>query len=185
MTPATLDEAVRWLQDHQDDRDIPAKLHFIETENQGELGSPRFTPSFLRYLYARSNDVNPEAEENITCSDVSWNCPVCAGDGFYVVMRERYRYPLWRAMYRLKDRSPKRPGHPSPITCVAALFAARFDWLTATKLLRLNVDLGEALLLMAVRSLYGLYELGPVPRPPKWTELSESQQRAVVGGDAA
>ena len=176
-----LAEAIAWLKEHQDDRTVPAKLHYIETENHGELGSPRFTPAFLRYLYARSNDVDPDSEIPVDCPDTAWNCPTCSGAGFYTVIRERYRYPMWRAMFRLQRIPARRPGHPSPAVCVAALLEAR-DWREACVLLRLNRDAGEALLLMAVRSLHGLYELGPVPRQPKWTELSESAQHAIIAG---
>ena len=196
MTFASITDATAWLRDHQDDRAVPTKLHFIDTENQGELGSPRFTPAFLRYLYARSNDVNPEAQESVICPDTSWNCPTCGGLGSYDVLRERYRYPMWRAIVRLRnerdqwtelsrrDRRFASPGRPVPSVCVAAIFEARYDWEEALRLLHLNRDAGEALLLMAVRQLFGLYELGPVPRAPRFTELSESQQRALVDGAA-
>ena len=182
---ASITEAVNWLEAHQDDRAVPTKLQYGSgpdgTTNRAEDGSPRFTGAFLRYLYARSNDVNPEAQESVICPDTSWNCPTCGGLGSYDVLRERYRYPMWRAMFRLQRIPARRPGHPSPAVCVAALLEAR-DWREACVLLRLNRDAGEALLLMAVRSLHGLYELGPVPRQPKWTELSESAQHAIIAG---
>lgn len=181
----SIDEAVIWLKQHQDDRTAPAKLHYIETENQGELGSPRFTPSFLRYLYARSNDVDPDSEIPVDCPDMAWNCPVCSGAGFYTVVRERYRYPMWRAFSRLKDRKAIRPGHPAPIECIVALIKADYSWQEACRYLRVNPQMGEALLLMAIRSLNGLYELGPTPRQPKWTELSSAQQNAIVSGEVA
>ncbi len=179
----TLSSAIDWLREHQDaGRSVPSRLHDNATE--GELGAPPFSPAFMAYLQGRPDDVIL-VRLSVACDhlhDATW--PGCS------VEREYYRAPMWRAMRRISGRMPRiRPSNPKPLALVVSVMDAGYDWRTASDRLRLNRELGEALILMAIRELYGQYALGPVGKRVPYTELSESQrmaeQAAVVGGKVA
>lgn len=168
-----LPEYIDWFRDHQDaSRSIPSRLHNDDTD--GELGGLIYSPQFVAYLSARPNDeiVVNEAVDCEHLHDSTW--PSCSAERVY------YRAPMWRAMRMLAGRRPQiRPSHPKPYALVVFLMDDGYDWRRTSDRLGLPHDLGEALLLMALRSLHGLYQQGPVPRR-SWVDLSESQQNAVA-----
>lgn len=176
---ASLSEAIAWLREHADDRPVPLRLHEHETDPQGELGTPRLTGAFLAYLVAEPDDVR-DTDDPVECGhlhDATW--PPC------VVSRAYYRSPMWRALRELGRRRAIRPGHPAPLSCVSAIMAAGWDWRRAASVLGQPPERFEALALMALRSLHGLYALGPIPRQaPGWVSLSDAQRSAIIAGES-
>lgn len=170
MSLPTIELGIEWLRDHHDgSRAVPSRLHKHDTE--GELGAPPFSAPFMAYLMSRPTD-EITIRETVDCNhlhDATW--PKCGVDRAY------YRAPMWRALWLLSKRQATRPHRPTPYALVTTLIDSGYDWRLAVFRLRLSYDVGEALMLMALRSLEGLYCAGPVPRR-SWTSLSESQQNA-------
>ena len=169
---STIERAIDWLRDNHDgSRLVPSRLHRHDTE--GELGAPPFSAPFMAYLMARPTD-EVTVRETVDCDhlhDAGW--PKCAVDRAY------YRAPMWRAMKRLAGRRPMiRPSHPSPYALVVYLIDSGYDWRRTSERLELPYEVGEPLILMALRALHGQYAKGPVPQR-SWVDMSESQQRAL------
>jgi hypothetical protein len=174
---STIDTATDWLREHHDaGRFVPSRLHRHDTE--GELGAPPFTGAFVVYLDGRPTD-EITVRESVDCDhlhDATW--PKCA------VERAYYRAPMWRALWLLSGRTARRPHQPAPYALVTTLLESGYDWRRTSSRLRLPFEFGEALILMALRDLYRLYALGPVPSRP-WTALSDSQRAAMEGVSSA
>lgn len=173
----TLLEYIDWFREHQDaSRAVPSRLHNDDTD--GALGGLQYSPQFSAYLSARPTD-EVTIREVVSCShlhDATW--PQCGQDRVY------YRAPMWRAMRMLSGRRPQvRPSHPKPYALVVFLMESGYDWQRTSDRLGLNHELGEALLLMALRSLHGLYAQGPVPQR-SWVDLSDSQRNALSAHEA-
>jgi hypothetical protein len=184
----SLDEAIAWLNSVWiNDRPTPIRLHDIETVNQGELGAPRMTGSFLGYLLARPDDTIDQ-EVQVDCPQPvhrgddwmgSSACITCGGLMRYTVIRSRWRYPLWRAIQALERQPAKRPGQPRPIEIVgqlAATWSARMAHRIANVETPLPWDVYEPLALMAIRDLATRYSLGPIEhrRPSESQSIAEA-----------
>ena len=191
--PLSMVEALTWLRDvaTTDERLPPTKLHSLDTVTQGELGAPAMTTAFVRHLVAQHWD-KTDAVVSVKCPnhrDDEWrinlSCPTCGGNGFYEVVRSRWRYPFWHSRELLKLKLSIRPGQPSPSQIVDLVIAMEYDvrmaWLITDIAIPVSWDAYEALTLMAIRDLHRRFSLGPTPR--RWTELSESQQQAIVSGE--
>lgn len=183
----TLDDALGWISSvYVDDRPVPMRLHDMVTDTQGELGTPRLTAAFVRWLTAKPADTM-DVTVTVDCPSVSHSsgdrstglCPICMGRGTYDVVRRHFRYPMWRALKSLAAKVALRPGHPTPIEVIAQLAAANWipTWAYRIAFTETGIswDAYEALALMALRDLHRRYALGPVPRR---VQLSESQQIA-------
>lgn len=171
---STIEAAIDWLRDHHDpSRAVPSRLHKHDTE--GELGAPPYSPQFSAYLMGRPDD-EVTVRETVDCDhvhDAGW--PNCG------VERSYYRAPMWRALKRLAGRRPQiRPSHPTPYALIVFLMDSGYDWRRTCQRLELPLEVGEPLILMALRALHGQYAKGPVPQRG-WTQLSESQQHAIAG----
>jgi len=175
---STIEAAIDWLRlSHDGSRLVPSRLHRHDTE--GELGAPPFSAPFMAYLMARPTD-EVTVREMVDCDhvhDAGW--PKCGIDRSY------YRAPMWRAMRKLSGRRPQiRPSHPTPYALVVYLMDSGYDWRRTSERLGLAAEVGEPLILMALRALHGLYAKGPVPQRG-WTTLSASQQNAVMAAEGA
>lgn len=169
---ATYSDAMEWLQAHWTPREIPLRLHTIASEGWG----PFFTTGFQRILDAKPHDLEMGTDSRI-CNHLrlqggnQWECPDCLGVGVYDVTTPRYRYPMWRAMVRLAafDRAhPPMQGLPGMAAVVYALVLWKFD----------SREIGQPLVLRAIRRLFDCYEQGPVS--VGWTQKSQAQQNAEV-----
>lgn len=175
---ASLPDAIGWLREHADDRPAPLRLHDHETDHQGALGTPRYTGAFLAFLVAEADDVR-DTDDLVECGHFhDATHPPCT------ITRAYYRSPMWRALRVLGRKSAIRPGHPKPLTCVVAIMWAGWDWRLAARHLRQPPERFEALALMAIRTLHGLYAVGPVPQR-SWISLSDSQRTAIEANGAA
>ena len=186
----SLEEAIAWLESvGVDDRPVPVRLHDLETETQGELGAPRMTIAFIRWLTARHNDIH-ETTVSVDCPACSSRsvayCLTCGGRGTYDVVRRRFRYPMWRALTALSRKPPIKPGWPSPRIIIAQLYIAswRIDRAhgIANAASPISIDDYRMIALWAINDLHSRYAIGPIPRRD---EMSESQSIAEAALDTA
>ena len=192
MTLATLSDAIDWASSRwSNQRTVPTRLHTREEEGIG-LG---FTNSFRAALDAKpglTEDMGGPTDcyHPLLMAGMSpRECPECHGLGVKEHRSSRYVYPMGLALHRLRN-SPSSRRHPHPYAVVVVL--ASHSWLPqqTARALGLHWDLAEPLLLMALRKLHARYEEGPVKTTitsasVKWTDLSSSQQNAVIAGETA
>jgi hypothetical protein len=197
----TLAAALEWASKHWDGRNPPYTLNVHDTE--GELGGLAYSKAFIGYLSATPNQTT---EETVTAPCQHWArklpalCPVCgvrdrdgkviAETNVYSKTVLRYRWPMWRAITKLQNAlRPRNEPHPYALILVLA----RYGWQprSAARELGLPWDYAEASFLRAIRQLHGRYEEAPVDtrrstsHAAAWTELSVSQQNAIIGGETA
>jgi len=178
-------DEVRW---RWDDRDAPIRLHDAAF---GDDGAPRLSAPFLRYLTAHAFTVI-EADETDTCHHPRlparadpFTCIDCGGMGVKTVRRARYAWPMWAALERLRHEPPERPGVPAPAVIVLVVAASRWNWRHAARRLGIaHHDDAEAVVTRAFAKLRARYAERPTPRVA-WTQMSESQQRAVEDGEGS
>lgn len=184
---ATLEEAVRWIDKHWSEQPAPPiRLHQAGVEPQSQLGAPRTAAVFWRYL-----TVDGDAIESVSVTEVCYHprlpqeadgtlrgvlcvcaepscerlhCPDCMGFGTRTKTQDRFTYPMRCALDAI-SREPK--------WYAVVLALARSQWDHA----KAGIPADRAL--TAIRKVHSRYSRTPVARP-KWTELSESQQRAEV-----
>ena len=187
MTLATIADAIEWAESRWDgQRTAPLRLHLAHFTD-GALGAPAFTHSFAATLDVYTDDAGNPAETTSAARTVScyhpmlargktpYDCPECQGIGVKDVNVDRYRYPMTLALTRLaRVVRPRRQPHPSRLVLVLAEHG--WDWRAASRAIGVYPDMGEALMLQALRQLYGRYEEGPVRI--SWIAKSESQQHA-------
>lgn len=144
------------------------------------LGSPDFTSSFIALL-DRGASGTERVTVRSTCEHPNRStglCSMCAiydesgraiaESGVYERTEERFRYPMSRALARLRSARAD-PGSPHPLLVVRALASVYWD--------RRRLDLWpDEVILRSLRQLEGRYQDRPPVRP--WTTLSESQQNA-------
>lgn len=184
---ATYADAIEWLKLHWEPREIPVRLHTVQSEGWGLF----FTVPFVRFLDAQPHEAGRMVEAHIcrhvrNASDSTWDCPDCHGMGVYDASVTRFRYPMWRAMRKLSAHdkaNPPRPGLPSMTECILGLVVHEFDGRRAARAMvgsteRGQWELAEPLFLLAIRRLFQRYEKGPVR--VAWTDKSEAQQNAEV-----
>lgn len=182
MTLATIADAIDWASARWDgQRTAPVRLHRAHATD-GALGAPAFSLAF-----ARSLDETPRAtsaaSRTVSCYHPMLatgmsprDCPECLGLGIKDVAVDRYRYPMTLALSKLANSlRPRRQPHPYAL--ILALATHGWDWRSTSRALDMHPDLGEALLLRALRQLHGRYEEGPVGRI-SWIDKSDSQQQA-------
>ena len=180
MTLATIYDAIEWAESRWDaQRTAPLRLH--RAHATGGDGAPAFSAAF-----ARSLDESPRsttmAAHTVSCfhpmlarGKTPYDCPECQGIGVKDVNVDRYRYPMTLALTRLaRVVRPRRQPHPSRLVLVLAEHG--WDWCAASRAIGVYPDMGEALMLQALRKLYSRYEEGPVRI--SWIAKSESQQHA-------
>ena len=183
---ATLEEAVLWVEKHWSEQPTPPiRIHQQGVEPESQLGAPRVAAVFWRYL-----TVQGDAMESVSVTEQCYHprlpqdpdgtlrgilcactyegcerlhCPDCMGLGARTLTRERFTYPMAQALERLAKE-------PRWYAVLLALSRNRWHWVKA------GVKAEDAL--TAIRKLHSRYSTVPVGR--KWTELSESQQRAEV-----
>ncbi len=180
----SLDDALDWLRDHWDEqRPAPIRLHEARTTD-GALGGPRYSGAFAATLSWRPSDVRKVQVTAICGHPMSHgrteDCPECSGSGVKDVEVDRYPYPMTTALARLAHVVPGR--HLHPVALVFLLAEHGWSYRLIRRLLPYPADLTEALTLRAIRQLHDRYEAGPVAKPG-WTDLSESQQQAIIAGE--
>ena len=184
VTLASAIEEVRW---RWDDREAPIRLHDAAF---GDDGAPRLSAPFLRYLTAHAFTVI-EADETDTCNHPRlvaradpFACVDCGGMGVKTVRRARYAWPMWAALTRLANEPAERDDVPAPAVIVLTVAASRWNWRHAARRLGIahHPD-AEAVIFRAFGKLRGRYAERPTARVG-WTQMSESQQRAVQDGEA-
>lgn len=190
-SPATYLEGIQWLRDHADElREAPTRLH---DHAIGEGGGPRYAAAFWALLMG-SPYATVSVDETRDCPighRYSEPCQLCDGNLSYVVARTLYRHPLAAALERLKHAPATSHDWPKPYELVVLLLRSDFHLPVAAAAIGhpiLDDDhrkTVEAAFLLAIRKLAGRWSSGPIPRAPKWTELSESHQAAILGGEAA
>lgn len=163
----TLPDAVEWLAGVWSPRTWPTRLHLREHEGWGLY----YSAGFASHLAARPDDVfYPEdgcLHPNLYPGADHHLCPDCSGCGRTTASYQEYRYPMWRALTRLRRR------HNLSYIVVMTLVINGYrtgDLVT--------LGIGEGIQLRAVRRLYAFYQRAPVPVP--WTAKSDSQQRAEM-----
>ena len=202
---ATYPEAVRWLRSAWTTLPVaPQAIHSREIEELSQLGSHRFSAGMWRVL-ADSPYATEEATEESECRHEAQSparrragdiCPTCGiydGEGKLIaergtLSRSRYRYrsPMAAALSSLSRGVPPPPGRPSSVDVIVALAWSGWHLPTMAEALGMPIVSDdhrktlEAMVLMHVRKLYSRYSSGPVARGPKWSELSDSQQNAIV-----
>jgi len=203
----TLQAALDWLEKHWDGRNPPFTLNVHDTD--GELGGLRFSLAFERYLDAHPCCASPvkgngrlcvcatDEERTVTCAHPTLaigrsekDCAECFGSGVKTTRHVQWRWPMWRAVTKLQNAlRPRNEPHPYALILVLA----RYGWQpkSAARELGLPWDYAEASFLRAIRQLHGRYEEAPVDtrrsttHAAAWTELSVSQQNAIMGGETA
>lgn len=205
MTSAlpTIDNALLWLMAHWDERVAPLRLHSSATDGIGLA----FSPAFAQLLDAHPGQLLQQTEQracehwNRKPGELCFQCAIFDGSGKPIaesgVYQKRvlvYRYPFWRAMTKMQNALPMRRSYPHPYTGVLRLAEYGFDWHKTAEALSLPLDFAEAYFLSIVRQLHGRYEEGPIDTRRSrtygggsysWTEISESQQRAITSAESA
>lgn len=185
---ATLPEAIAYVRERWNDRDMPLRLHDHAT---GDDGAPRLAARFLRYLDAHAYST-VEADETVACyhpriraADDPFTCPDCSGMGVKTQARTRYLWPMWAALARLAKVPPVLDYQPAPVLVVLTLAHCGWDWHIAAERLDLawHHDGGEAIILLSLRKLADRYAEGPIPRVG-WVSKSEAQRSAEMVGAA-
>ena len=202
---ATYGDAVRWLRSAWATLPVaPKAIHTRDIEDQSALGSHRFSSGMWRILTGSPYSTE-EADEVQECQHEAQDpakrragdmCPTCAiysEDGTMIaergtVTRSRLRYisPMAAALSSLSRGVPPPPGRPSSVDCLVALAWSGWRLDTAAAYLGMPIVSDdhrrtvEAMMLMHIRKLYGRYASGPIGTAPRWTELSESQQHALM-----
>lgn len=145
------------------------------------LGSPDFTHSFTAVLDAaggkervtvRSACTHPNKLPGtlcVMCAIYDENGNAIAESGVYERTEERFRYPMTRALRKLRS-ARSHPGEPHPLLVIRSLAAAGWE--------RARLHWTDDQLLRAIRQLEGRYAEAPAVR--SWTGLSESQQNAEM-----
>jgi len=190
----TLQTALDWLERHWDGRNPPYTLNVHDTD--GELGGLAYSKAFESYLSATPNQTTIDSR-TVTCHHPTLpkgraekDCDECWGTAVKQVQSLRYRWPMWRAITKMQNAlRPRNEPHPYALILVLA----RYDWSPqkAATELGLPWEYAEASFLRAIRQLHGRYEEAPVDtrrtatHAAPWTELSISQQNAIVAGETA
>jgi hypothetical protein len=161
----TLPEALAWVEKHWSEQPaIPLRLHEHGVQPADLLGAPRMTAAFWRYLNLSGNAI-----ESVSVTQACYHprpgdpCPDCWNDGVVTVTRERFSYPMRAALEGLTN---------DPAAYAVVVRLAQQGW----QLGRLSPERA----LTAIRKLYNRFSTTPIGRVPKWTELSESSQRALT-----
>jgi hypothetical protein len=187
---ASLRSAIEWTRARWDENRIaPLRLH--ESGTDGALGGLRYAKLFTAILMAHP-DSRIDEERSVPCAHTLRRgtelCPTCSvrdehgrpmtETGVMQTTTERYRYPMWRALARLRNALPYSRLGLHPYQLVVGLAAHGWDPRATARSFDLPWDLAEAAMLRSIRQLASRYEEGPVARRVPFTELSESQQRA-------
>ena len=181
---STLPAAIAGLRDRaQELQDYPGRLHVHEVTPRDLLGAPKFSPAMWRHLTGSIHASHPVTEERICpLRHDTADCPRCGGLGTYTATRDVYTRPLARALVKLSHAKSK--VQPHPLVIIAGLLAEGFSIeRTAMRygVIIMSADqrkTEEARILAAIRALRSRYEETDLRADPKWTELSEAQQRA-------
>lgn len=208
---ADLPSAIEWLREHWDgQREAPVRLHESHTTDGDPLtraeindiraaagskaapvrapemavGGQAFSGRFMATLNWQPRQ-SYQITMTQTCSHPmnggrERDCPECLGVGVKDVTVDRYPHPMSTALYELRKETTL-PGFVPSLAVIYALAASAFRPRVAMQLL--NIE-DEAIILRAIRRLFGKYQAGPVVSVG-WTQMSESQQKAVVDGEAA
>jgi len=164
--------------------------------SDGALGSHAHTNAFAAALDGKPDLIEKGVTRTVTC----WHpllpkgmsprdCPECLGVGLKDQRTDLYAFPMTLALNRLRNGlASRRQPHPYGLVIVLA----SHGWLPeqAARSLGVSWDRAEALFLMALRRLHSHYAEGPVrttitSSTVKWTDLSSSQQNAIVAGETA
>ena len=180
MTFLTIVDAIDWAVARWDgQRPAPVRLHQAHSVD-GALGGLMFTHAFASALDG-SPSVTSYATRSVPCyhplaaTRPARECPECFGIGVKDQRVDHYRYPMTLALSKLaKALRPRRQPHP--LALVLALADHGWDWRATSRSLDVHPDMGEALLLRALRQLHSRYAEGPVRI--SWIDKSESQQHA-------
>lgn len=160
----SLNDAIEWVAPRWQERPVPIRLH--DRGIDGVLGLV-YSSSFLRALSAGCND-----KETVELTERCYHpllaigvnlreCEDCDGTGWKHAIRERFRYPMWRAFQRLLSARNDMPRHPHPAERVMALADANWDGPLAARRLERHWYIAEPLFLTALRQLKGRYEEAP------------------------
>lgn len=185
---ASLSEAIRWTQERWDQqRTAPTRLHDSETDDGHGLGGRKFSAPFLRLLSERL-DATAAIPRTVSCHHPMLGfglrvheCPECAGVGLKEARTELYRYPMTLALAKLQNSLPLRRSYPHPYIVVVTLAQHGWEPRATVQTLGLGWDMGEALMLHALRGLHSRYTEGPVDTRVSWVDRSESQRNAELG----
>lgn len=183
--PACYPDAIDWLKDHLDGlMQAPTRLHDRET---GDDGAPRLSQQFMAVLAGSPYATTWSRDERacpLSHPIGAPTCSMCADQLTYTVQSEVYRHPLAAALATLKHAPATSHDWPTPYQLVLTLLREGFDLDRAATAIGHPI-LGpdhrktvEAAFLLAVRKLVGRWASGPIPRAPRWIELSEAQQNA-------
>lgn len=181
---ADLPSAIEWLREHWDgQREAPVRLHESHTTD-GALGGLRYSGAFTATL-GWSSRTSVRTTDTRPCGHPmnrgqSRDCPECDGLGVKEVLVDRYPHPMSTALVELRKETTL-PGFVPSLAVIYALASAAWRPRVAMQLLGIE---DEAIILRAIRRLFGKYQAGPVVSVG-WTQMSESQQKAVVDGEAA
>lgn len=165
----TLTEALEWLKEAWEEREIPQRLHTSDFEGEGLF----YAPAFARYLSARPDDTC-EVTSTRHCQHPrlkgrdTWECPDCQGSGTFDSTTLVYRAPMWRAMLNLRRDNVR--AHDRVLTLVINAY----DVPGTLSIMAMR----EERLVDAIRSLHSRYRLAP--EVSRWTEKSQSQQSAEM-----
>lgn len=174
---ADLPTAIEWLREHWDgQREAPVRLHEAHTTD-GALGGLRYSGAFTATLgWSSRTSVRTTVTQRCSHpmnSGRERDCPECMGVGVKDVTVDRYPHPMSTALVELRKETTL-PGFVPSLNVIYALASAAFRPRVAMQLLGLE---DEAILLRAIRRLFGKYQAGPVASVG-WTDKSESQQMA-------
>mgnify|MGYP001352836698 CR=1 FL=1 len=180
MTFLAITDAIEWTAARWGgQRAAPIRLHQARSVD-GALGGLMFTHSFASALDS-SPSATTDAVRTVPCyhplagNRPARDCPECFGLGVKDVRVSHYRYPMTLALAQLANTlRPRRQPHP--LALVLALADHGWDWRATSRSLDVHPDMGEALLLRALRQLHSRYAEGPVRI--SWIAKSESQQHA-------
>lgn len=183
----TLATAIDGLRDRWDEqRPVPIRVHVAEVQPADLLGSPKFSPSFWAYLSGGSYAWH-WVDTTTTCRDVTPDCFLCQGQGFYTFPRRAWNYPLGMALEKLAhDRAPVAVTWPAPAALIMLLAWSNWDVTAGAERAghrilspdhRLTV---EAAFISAIRQLAALYS--PWAPDKRRIEKSEAQ---ISAEDAA
>lgn len=183
--PASWPSALSWLRDHLDGLvTAPERLH---DHAIGDDGAPRLSAAFLAVLVGSPYATVTTTEQRNCRLEHPFDappCPRCDGQLTYSVDRDVYRHPLAAALATLRNAPATSHDWPRPYVMVVTLIREGLDLDRAAEAIDHPI-LGpdhrktvEAAFLLAIRKLAGRWSSGPIPKTPKWTELSSSQQAA-------